>query len=155
MWKLSLRWVCGAIFALLVFGCGGPTVKEAPVNQPQEPVLNAMNDPFLAFGGVHVEFGQDVTLHREPVGIEALRMVVTLMRTEWTERERADGTIEKEGTAIFYLQKGEQETEVRVKQDDPVAVFGIQISVQQAGEVYEKESLRYVPFANVRFIMAK
>jgi hypothetical protein len=155
MWKLSLRKVCLGIVVLLFLGCGGPDVKKAPVEQTQQTTAEPMNDPFLAFGGIHVELGQDVTLHREPIGIESLRIVITLMRTEWTERERADGTLDREGTAIFYIQKGDAETELRVKQDEPAAAFGIQIAVKAAGEAYEQESMRYVPFANVVFTRAQ
>ena len=126
-------------------------VRTAPATAPApEP-----DDSFSTFGGEVATLGQEVTLHREPVGIAEVRALVVLGRTEWEVRTRGDGSEEKTGTANLVVQVGDGAANVRITAGESGTALGVTIEVHEAGEVYEEASMRWVQFARVTFSLAQ
>ncbi len=111
-------------------------------------------DAFSEFRGQRVALGEEVKLHREPVGVEALRAIVALGRTDWVIRTRADGSEDKTATASLVVQRGGDAANVRIEAGESGSARGVQITVLEAGEVYEEAAMRWVQFARVTITAA-
>ena len=140
------------VVVLVAFGCAPkevvkvepiPTTAKAP-----EPAVPSILD---GFDGVMVTMGELTRLHREPVGVASKQLMVSLVRAEWTSRERADGSEEKSATAHFVIQRGDEVKNLAIAAGEEGMAFGVSIAVQDAGEEYEASSKRYVQFAAVVF----
>ena len=118
-----------------------PAPAPAPAPEP--------DDAFATFGGEQVAYGDTVTLHREPVGVIEARAIVALGRTEWVIHTLAGGREEKTATASMVVQRGDEAANIRIQAGESGTALGLTIHVIEAGEVYEKESMRWVQFAKV------
>lgn len=124
-------------------------VRRAQPAVEAEPEAVEPDDAFASFGGTVVTLGEELKLHREPVGVKEVRALVVLGKTEWTIRIRGDGTEEKTGTANFIVQRGDDAANVRIESGDSGTALGVKIQVHESGEVYEESSMRWVQFARV------
>ena len=143
------RLVLALLLAASLSACRSapPVVKTAPAPAPApEP-----DDAFSTFGGQVAALGEEVSLHREPVGIAEVRALVVLGRTEWEIRTRGDGGEDKTATANFVVQRGDNAGNVRITAGESGSALGITITVHDAGETYEEATSRWVQFAKVTF----
>ena len=139
---MSVRVVCGVVFAL---GC--PGCASAPPPPPPKPVAQqAPPDPYDDFTGERVSGEGTVNLANESVGVNNYRLVLKLLKTAWTEMPRPDGTVSRDGTATILVQKGLDYETIMVQEGDYSTAFGVRIDVDKLGETY----LGYVAFAEVR-----
>ena len=149
-WIVDGVWI--AVVASMAFGCAPKEVMKAePVPataKAPEPAIPSILD---GFDGELVTMGELTRLHREPVGVASEQLMVSLVRAEWTTRERADGSEEKSATAHFVVQRGDEVKNLAVAAGDKGVAFGVSITVKDAGEEYEASSKRYVQFAAVVF----
>ncbi len=122
--------------------------RESPVDEAQPEVVEP-DDAFGSFGGDVVTLGEELRMHREPVGVAEVRALVALGKTEWTIRIRGDGSEEKTGTANFIVQRGDDAANVRIQSGESGTALGVTIQVHESGEVYEESSMRWVQFARV------
>ena len=122
--------------------------RVKPVTEAQ-PAAVEPDDAFGSFGGDVVTLGQELRMHREPVGVAEVRALVALGKTEWTIRIRGDGSEEKTGTANFIVQRGDDAANVRIQSGESGTALGVTIQLHEAGEVYEAASMRWVQFARV------
>ena len=134
----------------LTSSCGGGTAetKSAPKRVVAEPAPEPM-DGFSQFDGQRVALGEEVKLRREPVGVTELRAIVALARTDWVIRTRGDGGEDKTATASLVVQRGGDAANVRIEAGESGSARGVHITVHEAGEVYEEESMRWVQFARI------
>ena len=146
------REMWAVVVAVVAFGCAPKEVVKvnpiAATAKAPEPATPSILD---GFDGVMVTMGELMRLHREPVGVASKQLMVSLVRAEWTSRERADGSEEKSATAHFVIQRGDEVKNLAVAAGDKGMAFGVSIAVQDAGEEYEASSKRYVQFAAVVF----
>ena len=135
------------LLALTLCACRSARPEPAPVAAPAVEVV--YDDAFASFGGTVINPGDEVTLHREPIGVSDLRALVALGRTEWVIHTLADGKEDKTATANFVIQRGGDAKNVRIQSGDKGSALGVSIQVIEAGEVYEETSMRWVQFAKV------
>ncbi|MCO4762817.1 MAG: hypothetical protein KC502_14985 [Myxococcales bacterium] len=137
---------------VLSFGaCANPQLIEAP---PPKPVVKKVApqgpDAFRDFGGKRVKKGEVFRLEAmDMVGVAGHRIVLRLVKTEWTTRELPSGKKLKEGTADIEIQKGEKTKRKRIDQEETRTVFGAKITVRGAGEMYSKKRMQYVPWVEI------
>ena len=138
--------------ALCPVGCGGgggqvieapPPVKKAPPPKPVRP------DAFRDFGGRIVAPGERFRLRSKPVGVKELRVVIELVKTEWTERELPSGKTVKDGTADLIVRKGESSRRVRLDEGESRVVLGARILIHDADEGYDPKRMDYLPWIDV------
>ena len=139
---------CVALFAT---ACANPQLVEAP---PPKPVVKPKpvekDDAFRDFGGKVVAKGEVFRLEAmDIVGIKGHRIVIRMVKTEWTSHEGPDGKMVKEGTADLEIQKGDKKKRKRIDQEETRTVFGAKITVKGAGEMYSKKRMQYVPWVEV------
>ena len=148
----KMKYVGIGLVVMSVLGCTPKeVVKKNPPPAPAvapAPVVPSVLD---GFDGQMVKLGEAIRLRREPVGVASKQMMVSLVRAEWTSRERADGTEEKSATAHFVIQRGEEVRNLAIPAGESGSAFGLTIAVSDAGEEYEKSSSRYVQFAVATF----
>ena len=140
------------ICAPLMFGCGHPQLIETPTApapkaapKPAEP-----DDAFADFGGRKVAPGTPVRLEAaEIVGIKGHRLIIQLMKTEWTSRELPSGKVVKEATADLRVERGTVSKRKRIDQDETRTVHGAKITVRGAGEQYSEKRMDYVPWVEI------
>ncbi len=143
----------GAVFAgfLTIAACANPQLTEAPAPKPVAAVkAPRADDAFRDFGGKVVEVGEAFRLEAmDMVGIKGHRIVIRMVKTEWTSSEGADGKMVKEGTADLEVQQGDQRKRKRIDQGETRTVFGAKITVKGAGEIYSQKRMQYVPWVEI------
>ncbi len=134
----------------LLTACGGGQVVAKPVAKPvvnkPEPVKH---DAFRDFGGQTIAPGTKFRLKTKPIGIDQLKVVIELVKTEWTTRELPSGKEVKDGTADLLIKKGEKSRRVRLDEGESRVIYGAKILVDAAGEGYDKERLDYMPWVDI------
>jgi len=146
MTRLALILIAAALILTVSFG--GCRTAQPTVTAPA-PVAAEPDDAFGSFGGTVVTLGEELMMHREPVGVAEVRALVALGKTEWIIRTRGDGGEDKTATANFVVQRGDNAANVRIQSDESGTALGVTIHVHEAGEVYEEASMRWVQFARV------
>ena len=134
------RTLCVTV-ALLFAGCASapaPEVAPAPA-APEAPA-----DPLAKFEGTRKAAGTEFRLMLAPVGVEGAGVVVRVVKAEWTEM---DG--ERTATAVIRVERGEESKTLYMEEGDTKAVLGASIHVKGAGEVYDKDTMRYPPYADM------
>ena len=141
----------GALLAFLATACANPQLTQAPAPKPVvAPKPPQKDDAFRDFGGKVVEKGETFRLEAmDLVGIKGHRIVIRMVKTEWTSHEGPDGKMVKEGTADLEIQKGDKRKRKRIDQEETRTVFGAKITVKGAGEMYSKKRMQYVPWVEV------
>ncbi len=140
-----------ALATLVAAACANPQVRDLPP-PPSKPAPKAPEpeDAFSDFGGKKVDKGVPVRLEAaDMVGINGHRVVIQLIKTEWTTRELANGKKLKEGTADLQVQKGDKIKRKRIDQEETRTVFGAKITVKGAGETYSNKRMDYVPWVEI------
>lgn len=144
-----------AAIAAVVVGasaCGGgggqviepaATPAAAPKEAPKTP------DAYRDFGGETVALGVKHRLRTRPIGIKELNIVVELVKTQWTTRELPNGKEVKDGTADLLIKKGEKSRRLRLDEGESRVIYGAKISVEGAGEEYDKSRLDYMPWVDI------
>ena len=127
--------------ALLISGCASaPAPTPAPVAAaPAQPA-----DPLASFEGTRKPANTEFRLMLAPVGIEGVGVVLRVVKAEWTEM---DG--ERTATAVIKVERGEQSKMVYLEEGDTRTVLGAKLHVKAAGEIYDKETMRYPPYADL------
>ena len=148
---LSASVVAALLVASPACGGGAGHVVEQPVKAAPAPKKEAPQtfDAFRDFGGEVVAPGEKVRLKTKPIGFKDLRIVVELVKTEWTTRELPSGKEVKDGTADLLIKKGEKSRRVRLDEGESRVIYGAKISVEGAGEAYDKERLDYMPWVDI------
>ena len=127
--------------ALLFMGCASapaPAPSPAPA-QPEAPV-----DPLAAYEGTRKPANTEFRLMLAPVGVEGVGVVVRVVKAEWSEM---DG--ERTATAVIRVERGEESRTVYMEEGDIKSVLGAKIHVKSAGETYDKDTMRYPPYADI------
>ncbi len=135
----------------MVGACGPPAevvVRKAKPRPAPEP---APADYFDEFGGHRVPPGQAFIIGNDPVGVDGVRVVVALQKTEWISRTRADGTEEKQAIAHVMIVKGQADNLVtlRIHVGDSDSDLGVTVEVRDAGEEYSEQTMRWTAHAEL------
>lgn len=141
----------GTLFQLAgPIACGPPAevvIRKAPP-KPAEP---PPRDYFDEFGGHRVPAGQAFRIANDPLGVDDVRVVVALQKTEWLSRTRADGGEEREAIAHVLVVKGQAENiaRLRIHVGEAAADLGVRVEVRDAGEVYDETTMRWTAYAEL------
>ena len=126
---------------LLMAGCASaPAPAPAPV--AAEPAPPA--DPLASFEGKRQPANTEFRLMLAPVGVEGVGVVVRVVKAEWTEM---DG--ERTATAVIKVERGEESKTLYLEEGDTKTTLGATLHVKSAGEVYDKDTMRYPPYADI------
>ena len=136
--------VLPVLFLLTACASSTPTTRTKPV--AKVPVAQPVNDAFANFGGRNVEVGKKFRMTHNPMGIQSLRVVLKLKRTDWTIFEDGEGKEVKEGTANIRVYRGGKSVLVRMGENDIKKVLGITLHLHKAGESYNKARADWFPF---------
>ena len=123
---------------LLMAGCA-----SAPAPAPASPVAAEPAppaDPLASFEGKRQPANTEFRLMLAPVGIEGVGVVVRVVKAEWTEM---DG--ERTATAVIQVERGEESKTLYLEEGDTKTTLGATLHVKSAGEVYDKDTMRYGP----------
>ena len=134
-----------ASLTLILGGCGSrPAVKETPAPKPVAPKI--VNDAFSQFGGKKAQAGVPFRITAEPIGIAALRTVITMKKASWTVFTSPEGKEEKEYTALIRVQRGGKTVTKRMEPGDSKTILGVQVTVKKIGEAYVEARKDWFPF---------
>ena len=144
-------WGASLCVMAMCVGCGGSghviekpkPLKAAVMQEVVKP------DAYRDFGGETIALNTKFKLRTKPVGVKELQIVVELVKTQWTTRELPDGREVKDGTAELLLKKGETSRRVRLDEGESRVVYGAKITVEGAGEAYDKSRLDYMPWVDI------
>ncbi len=126
-------------------GGGGKVLEPRPTPPPAEP--EPPPDPFDEFSGERVPLGQRFRLGNNPKGVEGVRVVFHLVKTDWTVFELPNGGEDKTGHAVILLTKGEESKQVRITSGDVGFGLGARIEVGEVGD--EHVDGRFFAFADL------
>lgn len=129
-----------ALLAVTAASCGG----AAPPKAAEPPPPAAPVDSLDGFMGVRVETGVTVRVAGSPVGVESLGLLVSVVKTNW--QSMGD---DRMATAILVVQRGVETKRIYVPEGESREVLGCRITVSEAGETYDKETMRYPAYADM------
>lgn len=139
------------LIPLLLLGasCGGGDTRPTPKPRPRAEPVERAPDFFDEFGGARVDAGQSFRLGNDPIGVDGVRVVVSLSETEWISREDARGDEIKEAIAVVLIQKGEEVARLRLHAGERGTKLGVTVLVEDAGEDYDEPSMRWFGYARL------
>jgi hypothetical protein len=125
--------------ALLLTGCASAPAPAPAPTAPEAPV-----DPLAKFEGTRKAANSSFRLMLAPVGVEGVGVVVRVVKAEWSEM---DG--ERAATAVIRVERGEESKTLYLEEGDTKSALGAKIHLISAGETYDKDTMRYPPYADV------
>ena len=137
------------LLAPAMSACSAPEVverKPRPKKQAEPPP----SDFFDEFGGDRVPPAVAFTISNNPVGVDDVRVIVALIKTEWLIREDAHGKEHKEAIAHVMVQRDHEVMEtLRIHTGESDTALGVRVEVRHAGEDYDEKTMRWLAHAEL------
>ena len=149
----------GLVAASLLAACSGPgrarhaepagsTHRAGESRRTSQP--EPATDAFDRFRGQRVAAGEAFRLATDPIGVDGARIIVHLVKLDWTSMDLPSGGVSRDATAQLSVQRGEQTHRLLLDAGDTRPVAGCEIALLDSGEDYDEATARWQPWVKLR-----